>query len=304
MKKIWDTYFYWNKTERRGVVPLLVLMFLLLAVDVWLSFRRTTSPMEPDQAFLAEAEKFFRAQAADEEEVELAFRHRDDKSLANPIKRTFKKPTAPFNPNDLSAEGWESLGMSTKQAEVMERFLEKGGMFYGKEDIRKMYVVSEEFFLHIEPYLLFPERKKKSSQFVVAEKTLALIDINTADSVALGSLPGINAKMVSKILAVRQQFGGFLQLEQIGDLKGFYAGYFPQLKKLAYVGEVEISPLNINYCTFKELMQVPGTDYETVKAIIRHREINGFFKETDELVTLNLAKHDIYVKIAPYLKVR
>lgn len=312
MKKIWNTYFYWNRTERRGVIPLLVFLGVLICVNVFLRFRTPENITEPDAGFMASAKQFEQSkdqlQETDSSQYAYSEKYTNYESDFSPKVSKYNKPSGPFNPNDLSVEQWVELGLSEKQAASIGRFQEKGGKFYKKEDLKKMYVISEEFYANIEPFVVF----EKADKPFFADKpypekisnTTAKIDINKADSAQLISLKGITPKMAQKILSVRKTFGGFHSLEQVNDLYGFYEPNYARLSEVAFAGPITIKPVNLNYCTFKELLQVPGLEYETVKNIMNHRQRIGSFKKTEDLVNLNLAEPDLYAKIAPYLTVK
>ncbi len=67
-----------------------------------------------------------------------------------------------FNPNDLSQYGWEKLGFSTRQAEVIMKYKSMlGGKFTSKEQIRKCYVVSDETYEKLEPFINLPNKSKE-----------------------------------------------------------------------------------------------------------------------------------------------
>lgn len=310
MKKWWREYFYWNRTERRGTLFLLGLMLALMGVNWFVRWRSPSAEPMSDPEFLALATQFGQEDSAETGEREYPPRRyaHDDRRSFEPHKKShsFHTPTAPFDPNGLPQAEWERLGLSEAQAASVKRFEEKGGRFYRKEDLKKLYVISEEFYAHIEPFLLFPEKTKTG---FVENKTYtrtetAKVDINRADSTQLALLPGVSPKMAVRILKIRETFGGFHSMEQVQSLNGFYAPQYEKLLTQAYAGPVNIRPLNLNYCTFKELMAVPGVNYETAKAIMQHRERNGFFKKTEDLLTLNLAEPGLYAKIAPYLAVK
>lgn len=310
MKRWWREYFYWNRTERRGTVFLLLLMTVLMGINLSIRWRAPQNEPVSDPEFLALAARF----AADTVQNDSGYDEREERTFARHREFSprgyspkFNRPAAAFNPNGLPQAEWERLGLSVAQAQSIKRFEEKGGRFYRKEDLKKLYVISEEFYAHIEPFLQFPEQRgtgfseeKGSNRTEPAEK----VDINRADSTQLALLPGISPKMARRMLKVRETFGGFHSVEQLKDFNGFYAPQYEKLLARAYAGPVSIKPLNLNYCTFKELMAVPGLNYEMAKAILNHRERNGFFKKADDLATLNLAEPGLYAKIAPYLAVK
>ena len=65
------------------------------------------------------------------------------------------------------------------------------------------------------------------------------IDINTADSLLLQTLPGIGPELADRIVAYREQVGGFAAIEQIKDVPGIGEKRFEMLKSLITVGGVE-----------------------------------------------------------------
>lgn len=67
----------------------------------------------------------------------------------------------PFNPNDLTKQGWEKIGFSPKQAEVIMKYKQiLGGKFLSKEQVKKCYVISEEIYEILEPKILLPHKSK------------------------------------------------------------------------------------------------------------------------------------------------
>lgn len=303
MKKIWQSYFYWNKTERRGIIPLLLILFILIGLNLYFRFTKQAGEPSQDEAFLKYASLFDRTE--EDEFTPDTTRFQQPKrsyDFANSKPSKFKTPTEKFNPNELSADAWVMLGLSKKQADVILRYKQNGGAFYRKEDLKKMYVISDEFYTVIEPFLVFPTKENTSR--LPEKQSISKIDINQADSTQLISLPGINPKLAHKIVDLRTNIGGLATLEDIKNLKGFYEGNYTKLQEKAFAGTIQIHQVNLNYCTFKELMQVPGLEYEQVKGIMNHRQRNGFFEKTEDLVRLNLAEPDLYAKIAPYLTVK
>jgi len=312
MKKWWSRYFYWNRTERRGIVPLLALMFVLMGVNIYIRNRSPNADNITDTEFLAQARAFDSVNISGGEpphEIRIyegKTAERPDGLREKGTPPRFVKPAAPFNPNGLPQTEWVRLGLTEAQAASVKRFEEKGGRFYKKEDVKKLYVVSEAFYANIEPFInIPPQNKTVADAKPPAEKNVReKVDINRADSATLAGLYGITPKMAQRMLRVRETFGGFHSLEQVKDLYGFHLPNYEKLSAQAYAGPANIRPLNVNYCTFKELLAVPGMNYDAVKTIMNYREKNGSFKKTDDLVALNLAEPGLYVKIAPYLTVK
>ncbi len=69
-----------------------------------------------------------------------------------------KTTLSAFNPNDLDDMAWRQLGFSEKQVKTILKYKKMlGGQFSSKEEIKKCFVISEEKYDAIAPYLLLPE---------------------------------------------------------------------------------------------------------------------------------------------------
>jgi DNA uptake protein ComE-like DNA-binding protein len=110
----------------------------------------------------------------------------------------------PFDPNTVSLEDLQRLGLTLRQAESIENYRSKGGRFRSKDDFRKMYVVSDTLFTRLEPFIKIPK-----------------VELNAADSAALVSLRGIGPYYAHKILEYRERLGGFLYKAQLLEIEGF-----------------------------------------------------------------------------------
>ena len=67
-----------------------------------------------------------------------------------------------FDPNDLPQQGWEKLGFSPKQAEVIMKYKQiVGGKFTSKEQIRKCFVINDDKYNEMQTYILLPEKSKQ-----------------------------------------------------------------------------------------------------------------------------------------------
>ena len=63
----------------------------------------------------------------------------------------------PFNPNTLSEEEWLRIGLTDRQVRNIMNYKAKGGKFYSKKDLGKLYTISEEEFAQLEPFIVLPE---------------------------------------------------------------------------------------------------------------------------------------------------
>jgi competence protein ComEA len=70
----------------------------------------------------------------------------------------------------------------------------------------------------------------------VVTSTTELINLNTASSAELESLPGIGPTTAQKIIDFREQNGPFLNAEDIINVSGIGPGTYERIKDLITVG--------------------------------------------------------------------
>ena len=59
----------------------------------------------------------------------------------------------------------------------------------------------------------------------------SIIDVNTADTTAFISLPGIGSKLAARIITFREKLSGFYSVEQIGETYGLPDSTFQKIKQ-------------------------------------------------------------------------
>jgi len=96
------------------------------------------------------------------------------------------------------------LRFSKKQAASILRYREKSGGFRNKEHFRRCYVVSEEAYTRLAPYLLF---QKKSSGVNKPTHKLFPFNPDTASAATFEAL-GFSAKQAQVLLNYRKSLGG------------------------------------------------------------------------------------------------
>ena len=53
------------------------------------------------------------------------------------------------------------MGLTDRQKRNIVNYRDKGGKFYSKNDLAKLYTISEEDFSQLEPYIVLPEVSRK-----------------------------------------------------------------------------------------------------------------------------------------------
>ena len=131
---------------------------------------------------------------------------------------------------------------------------------------------------------------------------IPVLDINTADSLALESLPGIGPALAGRIVRFRERLGGFYSVSQVGETFGLPDSTFKKIQPYLRMGNVSLKKLDINQMDEKSLAQHPYIRYKLARLIVRYRSIHGPFSRADGLLNIPLVDDSIYRKLEPYIQ--
>ena len=274
MKHFFREYFTLSYSERNGLMLLLLLLTLvLLAPAVYRYF----FPVQP-------AELKIIPLAGDETDTLLAAEREETKLF-------------PFDPNKVAADELRKLGIDTLLIARWIGYREAGGRFYEKDDLLKLYRMSKETYLRLEPYIRIGESRKKEGRYGRQPLKIRTIDINDADSLAWLALPGIGPVYTHRILAYRRRVGVFYSIDELLDVYGMdsqrierlrpYLSLSDSLKKKAAEIEAPLKAeerepefIELNTVDSATLTRFKGIGPYFARSIIRYREaLGGFYKK-------------------------
>jgi competence protein ComEA len=216
-----------------------------------------------------------------------------------------------FDPNTINVDGWVKLGLSEKQATVIENYKSKGGKFRKPEDIRKIFVLSDEKKEELLPYVQIGESDTKlssvpKSQSKVEERSFDkeppkfFVDINQADSAEFEKLYGIGPKLASRIVEYRQALGGFYAIAQISEVYGLSDSTYQSIRQNLRISRIPIRKLPINSSDYNALKKHPYTRALAYR-ILKYRDSNTAFKSLDHICRVPDMTEDICLKIKRYI---
>lgn len=135
-----------------------------------------------------------------------------DTEMTAPKKLSF------FNPNQLDEQGWVNLGFSEKQSQVILYYKEKKllGYFKNAEDLKNCFVISEEKFQEIKPFIQIKVRPEASPVKEVEKQTtdFSQVDLNQITKSQLLEF-GFSEIEIRSFLGFRKILGGFVDKSQI-----------------------------------------------------------------------------------------
>lgn len=177
-----------------------------------------------------------------------------------------------FDPNTISIADLQRLGLSKKQALVLNNYRNKGGIFRKSEDLLKIYSIDKNTFNRIFPYI-----KIKEPQFTNQRKQheIRRIDINTASIQELEKLPIIGPRRAEIISQYRLKINGFYSSNQIAQLLHVTSLQLDSLLRYIFIDTQKIKKININDISFSDLKSNPLFGYYTTKKIFNYKKIAG-----------------------------
>src|SRR5258706_639823 len=302
----WKDVFTFSAGEKRGIYVLLIII-LILAGAIWFyRYYPSALPKEDYSAFEKEVDEFLAAQA----------QHDSLKPSAQVTEKDFSPKKSSiiyfdFDPNNISAERWKQLGLNNGQIRAINNYQSKGGKFRKKEDFKKMYVISENDYARLEPYIKIKEQQhdttkygEKKSFTLVTTHPAIHIDIGIADTVELLAVKGIGPSRARGIFKYRQLLGGYYSVNQLREVYGIDSAAYAEIAEQGFIKDVSnISKININTATSEQMSKHPYIRKKLAEIIVRYRNQNGNYSDIAAIKKMPLVNDSLYFKLAPYLKV-
>lgn len=300
MKRIFQ-YFDLSLGEQRGFILLSSITLISLIIPIIHGFFQKDELLQHELIFL-EGGDFTKYDIRKERETELI------KSEYGDILGTLKS----FDPNGLRIEEWIGMGLSRQQAQVIKNYEAKGGTFKRKEDVSKIYSISQRDYKRLEPFINITkdtthkriiegsyqknERKKYSGSYADLR-----VDISKSDSSEFTTLKGIGPILSSRIIRFRESLGGFVGIEQIKEVYGLSEETYNAIRSHLILGDKSIRKLKINLLTKEDLAKHPYVSNKEAQWIVNYREQHGAFKNIESLYSIEMLNRDFLRKIEPYL---
>ncbi|MEI6882154.1 MAG: helix-hairpin-helix domain-containing protein [Bacteroidota bacterium] len=296
IEKIVKTYFYFNTSERKSIVALVILIILCIALpQVYFKL----FPVEKVNIQITELKEkeanFFSVNQTSES---------DDEKISATINSINK-----FDPNTASDKDLASLGFSSKNIRTIRNYLSKGGSFKLPEDLNKLYGVDKDVIEKTIPLVEIRNEnkpyqntsfKQDSLKKTKGKKVFEVLEINAADSESLVKLYRIGPSLASKIINYRNKLGGFLNLNQLTEIWGFDEDILYDLQGKIKVDANRAKRLNLNNVDLETLKQHPYYKFKLSQAIVNYRLQHGNFKSMNDLRNIRIVNDSILKLISIY----
>jgi len=268
------SFFGISRKEAQGFIVLQVILTFVLITPFFTDFIFSQKSIDKPESYesLDSLVELFEAEPE-------SFTHKNESA-----RIPANKLPGNFDPNTASKETFLRTGLKPKLAERIIKFREKGGKFFSKEDLLKIYGLDKNEFEKIAPFLTFQSAAKPK---LIEKKTPDIFDINKADSSKLEKLRGIGPALAKRILKYRNALGGFVSEDQYAEIYGLTENSLAQLYEYTFIDNAfEPVKINLQNAEFKAIAGHPYLGYQAAKCISKLKKTT-FTAETIHSIILN-----------------
>lgn len=292
-------YLSFHKKERRGLIFLVILLLGLVALNTYQRYfwRSSWQPLQVEYG---------------EQIVQFVESKKKD-TVSYKEKPWIPKAIEYFNfdPNTLDSAGWVKLGFSPKQSAAIISYRNAGAQFRKSDDLKKLFVVDEQKYLELEPFItiktVFTDNKKTESftkpKWEKKKFEPVTVELNSADTSSLKKLRGIGPSFAMRIVKYRELLGGYVTKQQLLEVYGMDTSRYNPIADNLEIDTLVRTRININSADFKTLVRHPYLHKNQVRAIINYRKQYGDFRSISELRNIHLISPEDLEKLNSYLSV-
>jgi competence protein ComEA len=235
----WEAYFIFSEKERKGIIVLGVILTLSIVFALLVPHKNNIAGKALP--------------------------------LASPTLHLFK-----FDPNTIDSSNAIHLGIPLKQVKTLMHYREKGGRFYKKEDLLKLYGLDPVIAHQLIPFIVLKSSKSKWGSNTDRDKGNNFtsnynhsykykmkngseswtIDINEADANEWYDKTKLPMNIVYQIINFKNHLGGFTHPLQLKKVYGLPDTAFQNLRPHLLVQKnfkVQLNSSTMNFAQWKSL---------------------------------------------------
>jgi DNA uptake protein ComE-like DNA-binding protein len=144
-----------------------------------------------------------------------------------------------------------------------------------------------------------PVSSGSASRFQLKKKLH--LNLNTCDTSALVSLPGIGPILSVRIIKYRNLLGGFARVEQLLEVYGLKEETYQLIRERVFADSSEVRKIKVNSADYRGLVRIPYIEKYEVSAILKFRELAGRISSMEDLRANKILTPEKAKKIAAYI---
>ena len=266
MQSGWKSYFIFSKKEQRGIMVLGIILLGTMLMGILFPRKETAINSTAQQS----------------------------------------GPLFYFDPNTMDSITAIRLGIPSRQVITLMRYRNKGGRFYRKEDLAKLYGLKKDLVEKLIPYVVIKNldrnttyRKMVDYDYQKFGNRIGLlkddgnknlnewsIDINLADEKQWVAKTKLSPAIIQNIIRYKNYLGGFTNLNQIKKVYGFTEANYYLLKPHLQLGKMNKRKPNASTMSFESWKALGIFQDREIVQILRIRKEKGGHIGWKELVIL------------------
>lgn len=305
---MWKDFFYFTKTERQGIIVLVVLIIGVSSapkISQYLNDRKDR--LETDSVEIEKFEHEYNRFIASMEEVKN--RKYETKKTSSEYQQQEVILRA-FDPNTADSLTFLSLGIPPWMIKNILHYRRKQGKFRQPEDFQKIYGLTEEQYQTLRPYIhlqIATISSKDTTQLITKQEARrdtivkyqpgTILNLNVADTTELKKIPGIGSRIAQLIVSYRSKLGAFYRIEQLKEihLKA------EKLRPWFAVDASLIRRINVNKASLERMMRHPYINYYQARVIVEYRKKKGKINTLKQLSLYEEFTSEDLERLTPYI---
>ncbi len=285
------SHFLFNRTQRSGILFLLILILGLLCVYFFIDFSEKST--------------------FDTSSEEIATLQRELDSLRVAETAAKKPKIYPFNPNFITDYKAYTIGLSTEEYDRLKEFRSKEQWINSVADFKKVTQISDSLLAEISPYFKFPEwvtnpkpKKNNYTNYNIEKPYAEKIDLNKATKEQLQQVSGIGEAYSDRIIKYRNTLDGFTSDVQLYNVYGLDPAVVKRaLLQFTVKTPKQIDKININTASASDIATIPSISFELAKHIWEFRKLRERIETISELQKIEGLSQSKFQLIQLYLYV-
>lgn len=270
MQSGWKSYFIFSKKEQRGIMVLGIILLGTMLLGILFPRKETSINSTAQQ----------------------------------------RGPLFYFDPNTMDSITAIRLGIPSRQVITLMRYRNKGGRFYRKEDLAKLYGLKKDLVEKLIPYVVIKNIDRNTTYHTTYRKMVDYdyqkfgnktglvkedgnknliewsIDINLADEKQWMAKTKLSPAIIQNIIRYKNYLGGFTNLNQIKKVYGFTEANYYLLKPHLQLGKMNKRKPNASNMSFESWKALGIFQDREIVQILRIRKEKGGHIGWKELVIL------------------
>ena len=270
MQSGWKSYFIFSKKEQRGIMVLGIILLGTMLLGILFPRKETSINSTAQQ----------------------------------------RGPLFYFDPNTMDSITAIRLGIPSRQVITLMRYRNKGGRFYRKEDLAKLYGLKKDLVEKLIPYVVIKNIDRNTTYHTAYRKMVDYdyqkfgnriglvkedgnknlnewsIDINLADEKQWAAKTKLSPAIIQNIIRYKNYLGGFTNLNQIKKVYGFTEANYYLLKPHLQLGKMNKRKPNASNMSFESWKALGIFQDREIVQILRIRKEKGGHIGWKELVIL------------------